>query len=704
MPVTPAADGKLVIDQPTPDLRYDMGNTRLFAALDGRADILLFRLPEGISVLKHWQGRARLDGVLVHWTQAGALGRSWTMHGTALDGQIMLRSACDSANPALAQVWTVTNAGKSQRVFTLKLAITFDLMLPAVRVGPSSTTARVYTFLRDHPVARRALGSRRWSVLNPIGEAQKRIGSRPRRSPIEIEPVGCDSFRVRGDITALLRGGDVPDRWSMDGDRLYIEYRAVIKPGQTVTLPVLLAAGDSAETLDVNAMLDDADGYAAWLSSAFEHDDPVLRSMFAAGLNAALSMYKELPSGFKGLWAGPGYAYPPRIYFRDSYWTALNVLPYKPGWVRDHLLLLATGVHVDGVCPSGVIDISILPLLDQEEDGAGDWLPDHQDSPAYFVLLLFAYLAWTGDTGLLRETVPDGRSLWTCAQVCLNRLVASPAKERAPNDWADNVLRSEWVTYDLALLCGALEAASAIGRFIGDTNAAGTYAQDARHISDLLQIHAWDEARGFYIDYRRTGDLEGEPFVEDHLALDTLMAVRFGAAPPERADRVLDAVRSRLQTRHNPHQPYGDWGVMCCWPPYRKGADLFAKSAQAYNYHNGAEWPYLSAIYAAILLERGDPGWRYPLTRWWEIQLERGWLTPVEYHSPAHGHGALLQGWSGMVVNAMLSGGAGLCPALDGMVSLRVPPWGASIFRHVMLHGREHTVTVNGGVKLHTEA
>jgi glycogen debranching enzyme len=693
MRVTPTADGRLIISDPAPNVRYDMGNKRLFAKLNGAGDITLFRLPEGIGILAKWQVAARLDGVPVQWNEAEAIGRSWTLQGCALDADLTLATVCDAQNPALAQVWTVTNPGPAAHVFTLQLDVEFDLSLPAVRVGPSSASTRMYEFVRDHPLAKRALGARRWSVLNPIGEAQKRLTSASGRRRVTVEPLR-DGFRARGDITATLRAGEAPLEWQAQPNGALIQFRVVIEPGATYTLPVVIAAGETVELEDAQAALAEADEYAAWLTTAFEHDDSLLRSMAAASLNVALAMYKELPSGFAGLWAGPGYAFPPRIYFRDGYWTALSVLPYRPEWVRNHLLTLATGIHPDGECPSGVIDLSILPFEDQEVPGAADWLSNHHDSPAFYVLLLHEYVAWTGDTAILRERVPDGRTLWECAQGCLNRLIASPAKERAPNDWTDNVLRSEWVTYDLALLYGALNAAAEIAREIGESDTAAAYAQDAHQIGELIQIHGWDEAKGYYVDYRRTGDAGGQPFVEDHLALDTLLVLRFGAAPQERADRVIVAACNVLQTRRNLFQPYEDWGVMCCWPTYRLRADLFGKSAQPYNYHNGAEWPYLSAMYAQILMERGDPDWYYVLTRWWQVHLKRGWLTPVEYYSPVHPVGAFLQGWSGMALSAMLVGGLRLRPALDGTLTLSVPPWGASVFRHVMVRGEERTIQV----------
>lgn len=694
MHVSPAPDGKLLVDHPEPDLRFDIGNPRLYAAVHGNGHISDFLLPEGIPVLRTWAVHARLDGVPVTWAEAEAIGRSWTLRGTALDGAVRCRTVCDSERPALFQVWRIENPGTSERVFTLDLDVTFDLRYPAIRVGAASTTARLFHLVRDHPIARRTLGRRRWAILDTIGNAQKRLKPGASRQPVTVD-VHRQGLRVRGDIGGGLWAGDTPAAVTPHPNGATLQFRAVLPPGARHTLPLVVGAGELPEASAYRQALTDADAYAAWLSETFEHDDPLLRSMFVACLNNTIANYKELPSGFAGLWAGPAYAFPPRLYFRDSYWAALPLLPYRPEWVRKQLFNLATGVHADGTCPSGVIDPAALPLEDQGEPSATDWMSDHQDSPAFFVLLLHDYVAWTGDNAVFHERLDDGRTLWECAQACLNRLTANPAKPRAPNDWTNNVLRSDWVTYDLALSVGALKAGAALAQHLSEANTAASYTQDAQQIAELLQIHNWDDERGYYVDYRRTGENGTPAFVEDHLALDTVLALRFDAAPPERAERVLEAMKQALQTRNNPSQPFEDWGVMVCWPPYGLRADLFGKSAKAYNCHNGAEWPYLSAIYAQALLERHDPDWRYTLTRWWEIQLANAWLTPIEYHTPAHAPGALLQGWSAMPVSAMIAGGLNLTPTLQGDIAPRAPAWGTSVFRHVQIHGRPTTITVD---------
>ena len=55
-------------------------------------------------------------------------------------------------------------------------------------------------------------------------------------------------------------------------------------------------------------------------------------------------------AGFSGFFAGVNYAAPARTYYRDGYYTALAVLPYRPDWVRAQIVTLARGVadHAKG--------------------------------------------------------------------------------------------------------------------------------------------------------------------------------------------------------------------------------------------------------------------------------------------------------------------------------------------------------------------
>jgi hypothetical protein len=217
---------------------------------------------------------------------------------------------------------------------------------------------------------------------------------------------------------------------------------------------------------------------------------------------------------------------------------------------------------------------------------------------------------------------------------------APPATPPHDRDWADNVYRDGLVSYDLGLWIGALEAAGRLGRDLDPALAARALA-DAQTALPQHAAALWS-FRCFapYV----TPDAERD----DHLALDSLMLLHFGAVSEARAASVLDSVRTNLETRRNSRQPWGDWGMMCAFPPYARPKDLRAKSAFAFRYHNGGDWPWLDGVYAAERLRRGLPGWRYPLVRWWETSLAEGWAGPVEYFSPPFVRGGLLQGWSSL--------------------------------------------------------
>ncbi|MFN2322398.1 MAG: trehalase family glycosidase, partial [Trueperaceae bacterium] len=231
--------------------------------------------------------------------------------------------------------------------------------------------------------------------------------------------------------------------------------------------------------------------------------------------------------------------------------------------------------------------------------------------------------------------------------------------------------RGGYVTYDVGLYFGALvRVADAIAR--ERPADAARYRTRAAALRVAARRHLWDEARGHFVDFR-TADGRAEA----HLAIDTLAALRFGLADDAQAERVLAAMRARLETRHNAEQPWGDWGVLNVFPPYAPWVRRRGKSRFAFRYHNGADWPYWDGVYAEERLRRGLPGWRYPLTRWWTHGLAQGRAAPVEYASPPFAVGSASNAWGAMPAAAMLFGGYGLTPT----GATRRPPWGPATLR-----------------------
>jgi hypothetical protein len=421
---------------------------------------------------------------------------------------------------------------------------------------------------------------------------------------------------------------------------------------------VVIAAGstpleaEAALALSTAAIVAEADAHVR-RCDRLPDADPLLRSLVMQGVHAALaSVRRDAEGRFAGLSAGLGYSAPARTYFRDGYWTSALLLQIDPASVAAEIEILARGVQADGEAPSGVIvaadaqaqawrrAVAADPALAAAHARPGDWWSDHFDSPLFFVLLVADYVRGTGDEGPARRHWDPLTAVFRRYQG-LADADGLPVKPRHDRDWADNVFRSGLVAYDLGLWVGAAEALAALAAGRDEALRREAIAAAARARSGL-EARLW-RACGWYADYAA---LDG--FSEEHLALDSLTLLAFDAAPPERSLAVLEAVRRRLETRRNDRQPYGDWGMLCAFPPYRRRADLRGKSAFPLRYHNGGDWPWLDGLYAGERLRRGLAGWRYPLTRWWEACLARGWPAAVEHFSPAYGRGSLLQAWSSL--------------------------------------------------------
>ena len=99
-------------------------------------------------------------------------------------------------------------------------------------------------------------------------------------------------------------------------------------------------------------------------------------------------------------------------------------------------------------------------------------------------------------------------------------------------------------------------------------------------------------------------------------------------------------------------QRAGDFGVMCVYPFYSRVDGAKNKSSQPYYYHNGANWPYLCAMYAVAKRKYGME-YRYALESWFDYNVKRGNYTPVEFFSPPQKDGSLLQAWAGAVAFVM---------------------------------------------------
>ncbi|MEF2070297.1 glycogen debranching protein [Consotaella aegiceratis] len=420
---------------------------------------------------------------------------------------------------------------------------------------------------------------------------------------------------------------------------------------------------EAALDLSSQAIVDEANAYVA-RCDAMPDADPLLRSMVVQGVHAALSSIRQDEHGaFAGLAAGQAYSAPARTYYRDGYWTLQPLLTLAPDAVRDEIRLLAKGIQPDGEAPSGVIltgpaqteawqrFVAHCKAHPEERRGRAfpsyhnrpqDWWSDHFDSPLFFVLALGDYVRATGDHA-------EAMRHWPVVTSVVERYLrlagpdsVLPLKPRNDRDWADNVFREGLVSYDLGLFVGAFDMVAELGAD-HDPDLAERARQVAKRSRTEIGDGLFVPARDGYADYATP-----DGFVEDHLVIDSLTLARYGAISEDRALRLLKAMEATLESRNNAEQPYGDWGVLCAYPPYKRPRDLRAKTAFAFRYHNGSDWPYWDGVYAEERLRRGLGNVRYALTRWWQSCLDNGWVGPVEYFSPPFGRGSLLQGWSAM--------------------------------------------------------
>lgn len=642
MRISPQPDGALRIDEPDARALYDIGNPRLFVRFDGRGHAHHILLAEGLYA-GAWEIDLFTDQQVFRFQHGQAIGRLWMLWGTNDGLEIRLSSFVSEEAPQVFQVLNVRSQAERWRRIQVRIRLRFAL--------PASWRSRWLSSLARR-IPRWAARPRWWSE----GWAKLLLPLTPER--IQVHPGGW--IQAEGMVPLKWASGIAPDTVNVRGKEVEMRWDLALAPGEVLRLPWALAASSIENPLvAIEEAQQAAVRYADWLSRQYRAEDPLLQSLFVSGLHTAASMFKVFPDGFAGLVAGPDYAYPPRLYFRDGYWTAQILLLLRPDWVRRHLLSIARGVKENGECPSGVFAPHLLRFDGPMPGGLPDWLPGHLDAPAFFVLLTHDYLRATEDWDVLQEPVPDlhtgrERPLWAVVRSALMYLVSQDSdgdglveKPNAPNDWADNVRRGTWVTYDQALYAAALQAGSAIARALRAERLAAHLESTAKVARHALNTVLWDPVRGQYVNYRRSN------YIEDHFSIDTLVALLYGLAEEEKARQVLSAARL-LQTRYNPKQPYGDWGVMCVFPLYRNRRDLFGKSAYPYRYHNGADWPYWDGVYGWLLLQREDPDWKYVLTRWWSFSLEKGWLTPVEYYSPPYPRGGLLQGWSALPAAALL--------------------------------------------------
>ncbi len=358
------------------------------------------------------------------------------------------------------------------------------------------------------------------------------------------------------------------------------------------------------------------------------------KALYLAAYFTALENHKTIGE-FNAFAAGINYLDPVRTYYRDSYFTVLPLLSSRPELVKAQILTLAKGISEDGSCPSAV-----------KSDFSAFW-GDHYDSPSFFVLEVYDYVAATGDDSILALVGDKIKKVLAKLQTKTDETgLIYKDGDFNKRDWADEVNRNGYVTFVEALYYRALVAASRL--FNGDL--AASYAAEAKRVKAAVNDLLFDEEKGYYVNYKTKDE------TEDNLSVDTVFAVLFGIADEDRSRRVLDNMEKLLESQNNKEQEGGAFGVMCVYPPYKLPKAACNKSSRFFDYHNGANWCYLTAMYAYAKSLYGKD-WLTPLMETFRYMTDHGYYTLIEYFSPCCPAGSPLQAWSAAMAFAFEKAG-----------------------------------------------
>lgn len=405
-------------------------------------------------------------------------------------------------------------------------------------------------------------------------------------------------------------------------------------------------------------------------------EDDILVSMFEESLDVALASIGVTEAGMRYVTAGPKYGSPTRIYYRDTYWTSGLILMIEPYVIRDQIRLLASGVEANGRAPSAI-------PLDANDSRLSLWV-DHVDSGPYFVMLVYDYVRWTGDTSILRERVGQ-RSVFAIMEDAMEWLATKdkndnllPEKgEGSLQDWLDSIPRSGEVLSNEVLYYRALRNLVELAELLGESERAEAFHRQSLLVRYQINQNFWNEEEGYYYESCYQG------VCEERITNESALAILYDVASKEQRERLFESLRT-LESAENSDIP-GDWGVLNAWPLY----DGFTP----YDYQNGTDWPFLDGINAGARLKYANADWRYPLTRWWTFNREQnsGRVLP-EYVSFVDIDGGDQQAWGVNPIVSFLRYGIGIDPSIDGYFTTKRSPNGDVRIEDIVVRGQRISV------------
>lgn len=602
---------------------YDISNNLLTAQFDGRGNITKYSVVNKWEFIASFSSIMQIGNRIIDFTvpkTVQMIGRKQVVTLTAEGAEIKITSFADSGSNAVFQEY---------KVYAKEKDIDFT---------------NVFNFELDGASYLKALFIDRFSLKN-LGKAIfGSVGKLIKNTKKAHTQNGCFVSRCDPLGECYVDIAMTAPGTQLESNRLYVnQYKCgiVVPHGTTKTMRLVYSMGTRSDYSECDVFKcfqnfdthkNECEEYIKAFPCPDVCDSEFLKAFFNSCYNCSLSMYKE-KGNFKGFLAGLVYQSPARTYFRDGYWTALAVLPYQPELVKNQILTLSKGIDKDGKCPSAV------------KYNFKNWWGNHYDSPSFFVILLYDYVRVTGDKSIL--TSPwRGKTVLDAAITVIEKLSqyadgtgllykGGPYNRR---DWCDNVFREGYVTYDEALYARALYGLAELTKDKNKAIAQG-YKERADKVKEAINSILWAPELGYYVNYKT------EKLTEDNLSIDTVLMVLFGLSDEERAKSVLANMERMLESANNKEQKAGDFGVFSVYPFYRYPEAVVAKSSLPYYYHNGGDWPYWSALYAYAKRKYGME-YRYPLTRWFEYNIAKKNYTPIEFFSPFHKDGSLLQGWS----------------------------------------------------------
>ncbi len=358
------------------------------------------------------------------------------------------------------------------------------------------------------------------------------------------------------------------------------------------------------------------------------------KAAYCSAYWCALENYKER-GDYKGFMAGCRYLSPMRTYYRDSYFTVLPMYNKHSDKVKNQIITLSKGIKEDGSCPSAV------------KSDYTDFWGDHYDSPSFFVMMLYDYIRFSKDISITDIVIGDNTIFEKAIKVikhlsmyCDDTGLLYKAGKYNQRDWADEVNRYGYVAYDEILFARALYSISQIYKLKNNEKQFEYYMKWFESVKKAINDILWSEELGYYVNFRN------KDYTEDNLSIDTVFAAIFDIADKERSKKMLEKMENLLETQNNGVNE--NFGSMCVYPFYKKVCSAKNKSSQCFNYHNGANWPYLSAMYA-YAKRKYNMDYKYLLIIPFEYNLKKGNYTMIEYFSPYCKDGSLLQAWSGAI-------------------------------------------------------